>query len=826
VDGSNKELFTIEKDTVLNLDGEQSTTNVIGPPGWRIPDKVPPGAYRVWMRVDSDGEIAEQNETNNWGSSAVLYLQGVKWENKAGHSLGDSIAEATPIYLSVTAHNIPHSKVFMADIYESDGVDGNDRIKANVPLHWESGSTWRARWVPYRVDDGIKSSNPEYFFRVKNPPPGLLLSTSNVLTVTPHDGNFGVELSHHTKGRGLPMVLVHGNNSDTAYDLYRWKWFAEYIEAHPGKFAEFDVYLWKHDTSVAIGFNGAAESQAAGLAGYIYDTLKVGKPDTQYERAKVALVAHSQGGLVSRSFMNHFNPERGRLQGDDVSGLITIDTPHHGSPFAIQDWVAALWLDVFGEDAGLSFDALRTFVLESDMGSLNLAWDNMDGMIDTSYLSRFIISSHTLTPRDSNMHSGFDDPDLLFTDEMKDTFGTLAALNEAELFYHKLVAIGAYDKSLSDNTTAAAYAADLTTGAMSDHEKLSAVTVLLARMSEVLDGHTNVSNYFANDGLVPLQSSLFLNDSEVRIATLDALFQVHLDNPLIKSLTRQDVTTHIFSGLIADHQDILDTPIKSYWETITADLRKLLEKKRPTAKLLDPSAGRSIRATQLNDRGYIDVTFADSGGSGSDPRSIIDAGAEFTLSGAAAAGIAVDGAATRTGDGSYRYRFTGTFAPGAVSVNFRPGTFADDAGNNNVAASQSFSIQQPSRVELIDDPKNSGKKILILHGTSGRDDVIFRSMPGGTIGLQTNGEERGVFSDISRIRAFGEGGHDRLFAQSVSVPVMFSGGAGNDHLTGGAGDDVLLGSDGDDQLFGGQGKDTLTGGPGTDHCTTILKIPC
>jgi hypothetical protein len=758
--------------------------------------------------VDLDDEITEANESNNWGSSPVLYLQGAKWENKAGHALGDSIAEATPIYLSLTANNVPHSKVFMADIYENDGVAGNELVKKNVPLRWESGSTWRARWVPYRIKDG--GSDPEYFFKVNNSPPGLLLRTSSDLTVTPHAGNFGVQLSHHTKGSGVPMVLVHGNNSDDpekSYDLYRWKWFAEYIEAHPAKFAEFDVYLWKHDTSKAIGFNGAAGSQAAELANYIYDTLKVSRPGTQYETARVALVAHSQGGLVSRSFMNFFDSDKGRLQGDDVSGLITIGTPHHGSPFAIEDWVAALTADTFGEnDNGEGiFETIRLKAMETESGSLNLAWDNMDGFIDRPYVTDFPKNSYTLTARDTNMTSVDADSTLVFTDQIKNTFGTLRALNENEAFYHKLVAIGAYDNSLSDNKSAAAYAAELAIDGMSDHEKLSAVTVLLARMSEVLDGNTNVSTYFANDGLVPLQSSLFLDltNSSASIASLN-LQQVHLNMPVIRSLTRQDVTSHIYTGRIADHQDILDTPIKKYWETITADLRKLLEKNPPTAKL-DAGEYGELLIEQLNGARYLDVTFTDKGGSGLDPRSITDAAAEFTLLGPAAANVVVDGAAERIGDRTYRYQFAGTFAPGVVTLRFALGTFADDAGNTNIAAAEAVTVRPDNSLVLIEDPKHSGKKILIFHATAAADEVIFKSVSHQRIELRSNGGQVGVFSDISQIRAYGEDGNDRIFAGSVRVPMQLFGGAGNDHLTGGKGDDTLLGERGRDTLIGGGG---------------------
>jgi hypothetical protein len=832
VDGSVKELYFIESGNVLNLDGGKSTTDVINGLGWAILPNVKPGPYRIWVRVDAGLDVPETNESNNWGSSPPLYLQGARWENEDGNVLGDSIDEAKPVYLSLTANGVDHSTVFKADIYEDD-VTVNDLVKANVELHWDSGSTWRARWVPYRIDDGVGGGDPEYFFRVSNPPEGLVLKASSNLTVTPHAGTFGVELIHHTVGRGIPMVLVHGNNSDDpqkAQDLYRWRWFAEYLEEHRDSFREFDVWLWKHDTSLPIGFNdetdnGEIDSQAAALADFIYNTLKVGKPGRQYEHARVALVAHSQGGLVSRSFMNATNPDTGRLQGDDVSGLITLGTPHHGSPFAIPDWVAALWGDVVGTGAAAEagFNKLRANVLETDSGYLNLAWDNMDEVIDRSYLTSFPESTYYLTPRDTSMVSDHLDPTEHFPDELKTSFGTLQALNQAEVFYSKLVAIGAYDRSLADNASPGE------TGS-GDHVSLSAVTALLARMSESLPNNPNPSTYYANDGLVPLQSALFLDlpASGLSVSSLDADLNVIVNEAMIDAHTRQDVTTYIFSDpRTRDHVDILDTSNEGYWGTIADEILKLVETTRPTATLLAPAAGASILATQLNTRGYLDMTFSDLGrkdingtelgGSGLELRSITDGGGEFTLFGAAAAGVTVDGAATRIGQNTFRYKFTGTFASGPVTVNLTAGAFADDAGNTNAKSAQSFTVRPDGQIELIDDPKHSGKKILIFHGTSDGEEVIFRSMKRQRIEVRANGVKMGVFSDISQIRAFGEEGNDEIFAGSVRVPVRLFGGAGNDHLTGGKGDDILNGGSGDDVLFGGEGKDSLIGGAGRDQ---------
>ncbi|MCY2927879.1 MAG: Ig-like domain-containing protein [Planctomycetota bacterium] len=113
----------------------------------------------------------------------------------------------------------------------------------------------------------------------------------------------------------------------------------------------------------------------------------------------------------------------------------------------------------------------------------------------------------------------------------------------------------------------------------------------------------------------------------------------------------------------------------------------------PTATLAAPVDGANIGDATLNARGYIDVTFADGGSSGLNLSTITDPGAEFTLGGAAAGGgVTVNGAPTLVSGTTYRYTFTGTFVPGAVTVDFVAGSAADNAGNPIAAAGNGFTV--------------------------------------------------------------------------------------------------------------------------------------
>lgn len=718
---------------VTFLNGGQSTTDNLNK---LILPTFQPGEYRLWVKADSGNDVSESNEDNNWRGSQVLTIQGARWEDEHGNATDDALLEATPVYLAVYTEQVGAGTNIPVNIFEDDTL-GNDLLEAVTLKHVSTpgGHKWQRRWIPYRTSDQLSElpggigGDPEYFFRVDNSDhlPGLFDASSNITVLGREpDDEFGVLLVEHTTGTGVPLILVHGNNSDLSFDLYRWKGFLDRIESHPTDFAEFDVWLWKHDTSKPVGFSGAPattadptddedRSQAVRLAEFVYGDrtgqLAFGRPGSRYPDTKLALVAHSQGGMVSRSFMNTFNPQRGHRQGEDVAMLVTLGTPHHGSPFGIEDWVAVLWSQLIGTGSAAedSFEDHLRKELGQDPGDINLAWDNLDGVV-LGRVESFDGSKYVLTPKDTNQLSNFpNDPNVIYSDDLKNDHGTLAHLNLNEGFLHKLVAVGAYDSDLSDNITPLELLAKfLANGSLPEHEGLDAVTNLMSLMSGLQLGNLNPSNYIANDGLVPLQSALMLNlpPTGVSIASLGAGGSVTPMDALIDALTPRDMFHHYFSSAqgIGDHADILETAADFYWQPITDHLRNILETERPVVAAIDPANTATIDPLALNTRRYIEVTFADAGDSTLDPTSLLDDAPEFRLVGPAAAGVTLDGAPQRLGgDGlTYRYFFTGDFAvvasggglgsSGAVSVEFIEGSFADDAGNENARQSFAFNL--------------------------------------------------------------------------------------------------------------------------------------
>jgi hypothetical protein len=182
-----------------------------------------------------------------------------------------------------------------------------------------------------------------------------------------------------------------------------------------------------------------------------------------------------------------------------------------------------------------------------------------------------------LSPRDMNSPSAqFPDNTVFYRDQWfppnyKGTYGTLAELNQNERFKEKIIVFGAYDNNLSDNL---GYDNLIDALLGWDHDKLQIATLLLAGFNvnnKTRDGVT----FYANDGLVPLQSALFLDISEGTTFSKHDLGIVTVDEPEIKK-HKQVKRQYFFTDDIRDHFHLLDTDNASYWALLASEIRSLL----------------------------------------------------------------------------------------------------------------------------------------------------------------------------------------------------------------------------------------------------------
>ncbi|MDB5388763.1 MAG: hypothetical protein JWM11_4409 [Planctomycetaceae bacterium] len=337
----------------------------------------------------------------------------------------------------------------------------------------------------------------------------------------------------HIAGTGsIPIVLVHGwtaerpGGSDPS--CVGWTPFLDGLLT-PEIESRFSFYIFVHDSSEPVGFDGSGNAQQLGEA---IDLLNLA-PGVQ-----IGVIAHSRGGLVARAFMNRY---KGGAWGDRTFTLITLATPHHGSPAATPDWGLKTINDwnIPKKDCVINFvyntnstdnktaickSAFKTlrgtpFFNVNDVGALDLGWDNFQSEYGIPYSGititkdvavgkNHIVSQLDANQSDAQLALGQTDTDL--HPQSRD-HGSLASLNAAERFANKIIAYAGYfidptDRSLTlENVVEASTDSDLAL-----HMGLRYTAGILADFKTASGSN---AFFVASDGIVPLQSALFLGDA-------------------------------------------------------------------------------------------------------------------------------------------------------------------------------------------------------------------------------------------------------------------------------------------------------------------------
>jgi hypothetical protein len=154
--------------------------------------------------------------------------------------------------------------------------------------------------------------------------------------------------------------------------------------------------------------------------------------------------------------------------------------------------------------------------------------------------------------------------------------------------------------------------------------------------------------------------------------------------------------------------------------------------------------------------------------------------------------------------------------PVGGTVNVQAGSYAAFTVGSKFLA---VLFQNASSMALQPDVLYPGKAVLVVQGTPGNDQIVFRpdNLP-GSIAVALNSLPVGSFAPTSRLIGYGLAGEDDIqVAGNIGLLAELHGGDGNDRLKGGDGNDWLFGDAGDDLLVGGGGRDLLVGGLGADR---------
>lgn len=314
---------------------------------------------------------------------------------------------------------------------------------------------------------------------------------------------------------GTPIILVHGNRSEYR-PSYSYGKVVEWARNRAGFADAFRLFHFVHDSSKPIGFSLDGTDNSGKDLG---EAIELNFPDPNQH---VILWAHSRGGLVCRTYMNYYDPPWGNPgdAGKRVAALITFGSPHHGTPGIIGDWFFQTLNNHFnyfgqmlrseGGQGNQFFSAVMGWNLAEDLhpihsplhrpGSVGLGWNNFD-------------APHGI-PTEDFIYPFSDVPYIFLAPDDKND--RLEQLSNEERYKDRMICNGGY---FDWNQSYFSEPAHLVGSALpigdvnKEHVQLSVVSrVLGAFESEGMDPY--LPHYLLNDGVVPLQSALFLSPKD------------------------------------------------------------------------------------------------------------------------------------------------------------------------------------------------------------------------------------------------------------------------------------------------------------------------
>ncbi len=208
--------------------------------------------------------------------------------------------------------------------------------------------------------------------------------------LTPSRLNNGTSVDPFALGTRIPVLLVHGLGGGNE----GWESFLRAYEQNPSWQATFKPYSFSYSTSNAeVAADANAPRTIAALGGSLRSALQAyydkptAPPHLGFGTKRMVILAHSMGGLVARSMMQEQVFRDGQRGGEKVIHLITLATPHHGSPLA--DAALGLGLQTVTELA----DAWPGFLAD-------LAWTNYDGLnMSGGKCNEWLARLNSYTPR-------------------------------------------------------------------------------------------------------------------------------------------------------------------------------------------------------------------------------------------------------------------------------------------------------------------------------------------------------------------------------------------------------------------------------------------
>lgn len=243
-----------------------------------------------------------------------------------------------------------HARVSMTTP-STTSIIGQSIAEQIVPVVWNSVRlAYEVRLLPehiaeYLIANTVVISINLYMAKVET-------STSTATKLYHWDSSSWISTLPADYGDLVPLVLVHGIvaklpfgscGTNTQYEE-AWKVFASRFFKDSELPSKYSLYSFQYPTNVSIKENGRQLAIA----------LK-----NQFGNKPVVILSHSMGGLVTRAadlYSNQSPSPSGweALSGINIQGVITLDTPHLGTPWianTAQRLQQACWGDALSEGA-------------------------------------------------------------------------------------------------------------------------------------------------------------------------------------------------------------------------------------------------------------------------------------------------------------------------------------------------------------------------------------------------------------------------------------------------------------------------------------------
>jgi hypothetical protein len=341
-------------------------------------------------------------------------------------------------------------------------------------------------------------------------------------------------------GNRTPLILVHGNNSETK-DQYRWGDFIERAGQDSDFAGSYKMYLFRWDSSLSNKLNGLA-------LGCSIDN------EEDLHNREVVILARSRGGIVSRYYMNDYVTLNGGFSGqpggEHVKYLVTLATPHRGSPGADPVWSIFSfdynYFDVLSESLSLAY-----MNKIHDANYIYLQWDDVDNELTDEMVC------WNVAYLNNNQYCGY-----LLANQTD-----LLALNQQESYLGKIIAYGGneFDGKLSKSgheEFISRIQEEKKIEMFYDHWALSYFSGLMADMPVIPNGYPvnpiddNYRRFQANDGMVPLDSALLLKPGSGNLFHVEGGNLVFDEDELRNHCQVNEC--NIIMNRQTDHMDFLD----------------------------------------------------------------------------------------------------------------------------------------------------------------------------------------------------------------------------------------------------------------------------